>query len=286
MAQILITGGSSGIGQEMARQCLRRGHEIAISGRDPLKTEGAAEELRASVPGARVQPVTLDLGDFSAIDSAAGDIGRALPELSRVILNAGSFTPKLRVLDNGLETMIGTMHFGHFRLMQHLLPNIENQTDARVVVTSSVMHWLGRLDEKGFFDPGHHLSAATAYGQAKLANLLYARTLARRLEHKGVTVSAFHPGAVATGIWRELPPIARAFVGRALISPARGADTGSWLVLGDAGDSQSGGYFVRRRPARSSRAARNDALGDWLWERSEAIAGGVKPGSRKQRKQA
>jgi len=286
MAQILITGGSSGIGLEMARQCLRRGHEIAISGRDPLKTDGAAEEFRTSVPGASVHPVTLDLAEFSSIDTAAGHIGKALPELSRVILNAGSFTPKLRVLDNGLEAMIGTMHFGHFRLMQHLLPGIENQPNARVVVTSSMAHWLGSLDEKRFFDPNRHLSAATAYGQAKLANLLYARTLARRLEHKGVVVNAFHPGAVATGIWRELPAVARAFVGRALISPARGADTGSWLALGDGGENHSGGYFIRRRLARSSRASRNDALGDWLWERSEAIAGGVEPVTRKQRKQA
>lgn len=286
MAQILITGGSSGIGLEMARHCLRRGHEIAISGRDPLKTEGAVDELRSSVPGGHVQALALDLGDFSSVDAAASALGDALPRLSRVILNAGSFTPKLRTLDNGLEAMIGSMHFGHFRLMQHLLPRIEKQRNARIVVTSSVAHWMGRLDEKSFFDPTRHWSAATAYGQAKLANLLYARTLARRLEHKGVIVNAFHPGAVATGIWRELPAVARAVVGRALISPARGADTGSWLVFGDDGADHSGGYFVRRRPARSSSAARNIALGDWLWERSEAIAGGVQPVPKKQRKQA
>ena len=286
MAQILITGGSSGIGLEMARQCLRRGHEVAITGRDPLKTEGAAEELRDSVPGGQIHALTLDLGNFAAIDAFADTVRETLPALSRVILNAGSFTPKLRTLENGLEAMIGTMHFGHFRLMQHLLPGIEQQPDARVVVTSSVAHWLGRLNEARFFDAEGHLSAATAYGQAKLANLLYARTLARRMQDKPVIVNAFHPGAVATGIWRELPAMARAFVGRALISPARGADTGSWLILGDDKAEQRGGYFVRRKRALSSPASRDEALGDWLWERSEAIAGGVQPSRSTTRKQA
>ncbi|MHA7833553.1 MAG: SDR family NAD(P)-dependent oxidoreductase [Algiphilus sp.] len=286
MAQILITGGTSGIGLEMARQCLRRGHEVAITGRDPLKTEGAAEELRDSVPGGRVHALTLDLGHFAAIDAFAHTLADSLPDLSRVILNAGSFTPKLRTLDNGLEAMIGTMHFGHFRLMQHLLPGLEQQPEARVVVTSSVAHWLGRLNEQRFFNADSHFSAATAYGQAKLANLLYARTLARRMEGTDVIVNAFHPGAVATSIWRELPAVARAFVGRALISPARGADTGSWLILGDDEKDRRGGYFVRRKPVLSSPASRDEALGDWLWERSEAIAGGVQPGSRSTRKQA
>ncbi|MBY8964831.1 SDR family NAD(P)-dependent oxidoreductase [Algiphilus sp. NNCM1] len=286
MAQILITGGSSGIGLEMARHCLRRGHEVAITGRDVLKTEGAAEALRESVPGAEVRALTLDLGDFSAVDAFAAAVVEAMPALSRVILNAGSFTPKLRTLENGLEAMIGTMHFGHFRLMQHLLPSIQQQPGARVVVTSSVAHWLGRINEQRFFNASSHFSAATAYGQAKLANLLYARTLARRLRDTDVLVNAFHPGAVATGIWRELPSFARAFVGRTLISPARGADTGSWLILGDDDKQQRGGYFVRRKVAFSSPASRDDALGDWLWERSEAIAGVVPPSSGTTRMQA
>lgn len=285
MAQILITGGSSGIGLEMARQILRRGHEIAITGRDTGKAEGAADKLRADVAGARVSVIATDLADFDAIDEAAPAITDTLPKLSGVLLNAGSFTRQLRLLDNGLEAMIGSMHFGHFRLMQHLLPRLEKAKTARVVVTSSVMHWLGRIREENFFDPSRHLTAVQAYGQAKLANLLYARALARRYGDTDLRVNAFHPGAVATGIWRELPGPARRVVDRMLTTPERGADTGSWLALDEAGGRHNGDYFVNRAVARSSPASRNAVLGEWLWERSEAIAGlpDGKPHSRKKR---
>lgn len=285
MAQILITGGSSGIGLEMARQILRRGHEIAITGRDTGKAEAAAHKLRETVASARVAVIGLDLGDFDAIDATAPDIHEALPKLSGVLLNAGAFTRQLRLLDNGLEAMIGSMHFGHFRLMQHLLPRLEQAQSARVVVTASAMHWLGRIREESFFDPSRHLHAAQAYGQAKLANLLYARALARRYADTGLRVNAFHPGAVATGIWRELPGPARRVVERVLTPPEKGADTGSWLALEDAGVRHNGDYFVRRSVARSSPASRNATLGEWLWERSEAIAGlpDSKPRSRKER---
>lgn len=285
MAQTLITGGSSGIGLEMARQILRRGHEIGITGRDVGKAETAADALRAQIPGARIHVVAMDLANFDAIDAAAPQILKALPRLSAVLLNAGAFTRKLHLLDNGLEAMIGGMHFGHFRLMQHLLPRLYAANSAQVVVTTSVMHWLGRVREGSFFDPSRHLSAAQAYGQAKLANLLYARTLARRSANTGLRVNAFHPGAVATGIWRELPGPARRLVDRTMITPEKGADTGSWLAL-DAPAGHNGDYFVRRGVARSSPASRNAALGEWLWERSEAIAGTAEPSPAGQRKQA
>lgn len=285
MAQILITGGSSGIGLEMARQTLRRGHEIAITGRDTGKAEAAADVLREDIAGAHINVIALDLADFDAIDAAAPEIRKVLPELSIVLLNAGAFTRQLRLLDNGLEAMIGSMHFGHFRLMQHLLPRLEKAEAARVVVTSSVMHWLGRIREDSFFDPSRHLHAAQAYGQAKLANLLYARALARRYADTGLRINAFHPGAVATSIWRELPGAARRVVDRVMTTPEKGADTGSWLALDEVGGQHNGDYFVRRGIARSSPASRNAALGEWLWERSEAIAGipQAKPNSRKKR---
>lgn len=285
MAQILITGGSSGIGLEMARQVLRRGHEIAITGRDAGKAEAAADALRADISGANIHVIALDLANFDAIDASVPRIKEALPQLSGVLLNAGAFTRKLRLLDNGLEAMIGSMHFGHFRLMQHLLPILQKADAARVVVTSSVAHWLGRIREDSFFDPSRHLSAAQAYGQAKLANLLYARTLARRTADTGLRVNAFHPGAVATGIWRELPGPARRLVDSVMISPDKGGKTGSWLAL-EADHAHNGEYFVRQKPARSSPASRNAALGEWLWERSEAIAGIDDASTSRRRKRA
>ncbi|MCK5859849.1 SDR family NAD(P)-dependent oxidoreductase [Algiphilus sp.] len=272
MAQVLITGGSSGIGLEMARSCLRRGHEVAITGRNMRKAQSAAERLADDTPGARVHALELDLSDFDRIDAAAGAIRECLPALTRVALNAGAFTRRLAVLDNGLEGMVGCMHFGHFRLMAHLFPVLDAAEDARIVITSSVAHWAGRIDETSFFDPSRHLTALQAYGQAKLANLLHARALARRAG-PGLRVNAFHPGGVATDIWREMPTVARGIIDRVMITPARGADTGSWLLLDDDASAHSGDYLVNRRVAWSSPASRNVTLGEWLWERSQAIAG-------------
>lgn len=285
MTQALITGGSSGIGMEMARRLLRHGHELVITGRDEGRLEAAADALRADISGAHITGIACDLGDFDAIDHAAPRILEAAPKLSLALLNAGAFTRALRLLDNGLEEMIGSMHFGHFRLMSHLLPRLLASGKARVVVTSSVMHWLGRIHEGSFFDPSRHWHAAQGYGQAKLANLLYARALARRYGDQGLRANAFHPGAVATGIWRELPGPAQRVIDRALITPEKGADTGAWLA-GEAPDTHNGGYFVQRKPARSSPASRNVVLGEWLWERSEAIAGIGEAASPRGRKRA
>ena len=124
----------------------------------------------------------------------------------------------LRLQDNGLESMVGSMHFGHFRLMERLLPALKSAPEARVVVTSSVAHWAGYIDEASFRDHTRHRIGFRAYGQAKLANLIYARELARRTAGSGLRVNAFHPGGVATGIWRELPGPVQAIVDRVLIT--------------------------------------------------------------------
>lgn len=271
--QILVTGGNSGIGLEMVRAFAQAGHEVVIAARDQNKTRGAIDSLRQEIPGARLHAVALDLADFARIDAAAGEILALLPRLDTVMLNAGSYTNGLRLQDNGLESMVGSMHFGHFRLMERLLPALKSAPEARVVVTSSVAHWAGYIDEASFRDHTRHRIGFRAYGQAKLANLIYARELARRTAGSGLRVNAFHPGGVATGIWRELPGPVQAVVDRVLITPAKGADTAVWLALDPAAREFSGEYFVRRKRALSSPASRDGQLAARLWQISEEVAG-------------
>lgn len=271
--QILVTGGNSGIGLEMVRAFVALGHEVMIAARDLGKTLGVIQALKLETPGARLHAVKLDLADFASIDAAARDILNTLTQLDTVMLNAGSFTRGLRSQANGLESMIGSMHFGHFRLMQHLLPQLKVAPEARVVVTSSVMHWTGKIDESAFTDYSRYSSDAVAYGSAKLANLIYARELARRVNGSNIRVNAFHPGGVATGIWREMPGPIQAVVDKVLITPAKGADTAIWLATSDAAKNHQGGYFVRRKARFSSPTSRNQSVAAKLWAASEHIAG-------------
>lgn len=271
--QILVTGGNSGIGLEMVKAFAAAGHEVAIAARDLAKTEAAIIDIRRQHPDAKLHAIALDLADFTQIDAAALTVLSTLPELDTVMLNAGSFTRGLRQLDNGIESMMGTMHFGHFRLMQHLLPRLSETSLARVVVTSSVAHWAGHLNAKRYENPSRYWSDFAAYGSAKLANLVYARTLATQLQGSSIRVNAFHPGGVATGIWRELPAPAQWLVDKVLISPKQGADTAIWLALATEAEHHHGQYFVRRKKAMTSSESKNAAVAERLWAESEAIAG-------------
>lgn len=270
--QILVTGGNSGIGLEMVRAFLAQGHEVVIAARDLGKTEGVMRVLRQEQPSAQVHGIALDLADFSSIDAAARDVLRLLPALDTVMVNAGSFTRGLRTAF-GLESMVATMHFGHFRLMQALLPTLQQAEAPRVVVTSSVAHWAGSINLDRFNNPSRYLTDFQAYGSAKLANLIYARELARRTTGSRLRVNAFHPGGVATGIWRELPKPIQAVVDKVLITPAKGADTGIWLATSAEAADFNGEYFVRRKRAACKPVSRDAAVADLLWRFSEEVAG-------------
>ncbi|MES3040707.1 MAG: SDR family NAD(P)-dependent oxidoreductase [Pseudomonadota bacterium] len=271
--QILVTGGNSGIGLEMVRAFIALGHEVMIAARDLGKTLGVIQALKLEAPGARLHAVTLDLADFASIDAAAREILNTLTQLDTVMLNAGSYTHGLRSQANGLESMIGSMHFGHFRLMQHLLPQLKVAPEARVIVTASVAHWTGHINEAAFTDYSRYSSDVVAYGSAKLANLIYARELARRVKGSNIRVNAFHPGGVATGIWREMPGPIQALMDKVLVTPAKGADTAIWLATSDAAKSHHGGYFTRRKADFSKPSSRNEKIAAKLWAASERIAG-------------
>lgn len=265
-----ITGANSGIGKEMARGLVAQGYRVIIASRDVAKSQAAVDEIKAEHADANIEAMGLDLGDFDNIDRFAPALQEAMPEIDVLILNAGLYTNGLRKVTSGFEAMMGIMHFGHFRLAQKLLPAVEAADAGRIVVTSSMAHNAGKINEASFTDPSRHKLGFFAYGQAKLANLLFARQLAKRLEGSKVVVNAFHPGAVATGIWKELPKPLQKVIGLFLISEAKGADTALWLATDPAAAEYNGQYFIRRKLNAGSKDSRNASLAQWLWEYSEA----------------
>lgn len=267
---VLITGGSTGIGLEMALALAGRGDRVIIAARGADKSQAAVARVQAAHPAARIESLPLDLGDFADVDRFAADLLQRMPAIDVLMLNAGLYTLKLHRLKNGYEAMIGIMHFGHFRLARHLLDAVKAAAQGRIVVTSSVGHRFGRIDEASFTDPARHRFGMQAYGQAKLANILFTRELARRLAGTRATVNAFHPGAVATEIWREAPGFFRQLIVRPfMLTPAQGADTAIWLATAPELTGVSGEYFVKRRKNPGTAASRDPQLAADLWRMSE-----------------
>lgn len=266
---VLITGGNSGIGYEMALALAGQGDYVIIAGRDQDKSQAAIQSIKQQHPGAQVEALPLDLADFADVDRFAGSVQQKMPAIDVLILNAGLYTLKLHTLNNGFEAMMGIMHFGHFRLTQHLLAAVKAAKQARVIVTSSVMHKFGKINEASFRDPSQHKIGLLAYGQAKLANLLFARELARYLQGTRVTVNAFHPGAVATPIYREAPSLAARLIMAFMLTPRQGADTAIWLANDPALSSVTGEYFVKRKLQKGSADSRDAGLAQRLWALSE-----------------
>lgn len=267
---VLITGGNSGIGREMAATLAGRGDHVIIASRDLARSQSTASTIHEADPDARIEAMALDLAEFADIDRFAEQLIERMPAIDVLILNAGLYTRGTRSLANGLEAMIGIMHFGHFRLVQQLRDPVTAAPAGRIVITASLAHRFGRLRFETFDAPRKHWAAVFAYGQAKLANILFTRELARRLADTSVTVNCFHPGTIATGLWAELPGVVQRLLGLVLTGPAEGADTGIWLATADAARQFSGEYFVKRQPARTTAAARDMELAAALWRDSEA----------------
>jgi NAD(P)-dependent dehydrogenase (short-subunit alcohol dehydrogenase family) len=211
----------------------------------------------------------LDLGDFADVDRFTRELLAKMPVIDVLILNAGLYTVKLHCLKNGYEAMIGIMHFGHFRLLQPLIEAVKASEQGRIIFTSSVIHKFGKINEASFKDPSKHSVGLAAYGQAKLANLLTTRELAQRLKGTRVTVNAFHPGAVGTGIYREAPGMLARIAAAFMLTPKQGADTAVWLATAPEVANVSGEYFVKRKIAASSKAGKDLNLAAQLWATSE-----------------
>ncbi len=197
----LVTGANSGLGFHTALELARRGALVLTAARSQQKADDAAARIRAQVPAARLEPVVLDLADLSSVRARAETLTSAHDHLDILVNNAGVMaTPERRTAD-GFELQFGTNHLGHFALTGLLLPLLRARPAARVVAVSSVAAERGRIDLDDLqaerrYDPWR------AYAQSKLANLMFALELHRRLTAAAaplVSVAA-HPGYTATNL--------------------------------------------------------------------------------------
>ncbi|MBF6521470.1 SDR family oxidoreductase [Nocardia farcinica] len=275
MKTILITGATSGIGSAAAEQLGARGEHLILVGRNPEKLAATEQRVRAAGAGA-VDTLRCDVGSQAAIRELAEQVRQRYDRLDVLANNAGGHFPDRALTEDGVETTFAVNYLGPFLLTELLLDLLFDSAPARVVFTSSVLHFGARLDLDDLpFEHGY--TGEKAYSRSKLALILYTRELARRLDGTGVTVNAFHPGAVATGIWDTMPwygkPLAAIAKRIFMISPEQGAEALTYLATDPEVADTTGCYFQRNRPKQPGRRATDDELGARLVEVSARLCG-------------
>lgn len=275
MKTILITGATSGIGLEAAQQLAAAGDRLVLVGRNPEKLAGTAELVRAAGAG-EVDTLECDFAAQSSVRELAKAVLANYERLDVLANNAGGYQGQRTETCDGIETTFAVNHLGGFLLTELLTDLMVQSAPSRILFTASVLHFGATLDfeDLGFRD-GY--TGEKAYSRSKLANILYARTLAKRLDGTGVTVNAFHPGAVSTEIWDSLPWYAQpliALVKRvSFISAAEGGRALSYLATDPGVAGVTGEYFQKNRSKTPSRRAGDDATAQQLYQVSSAMVG-------------
>ncbi len=278
MKTALITGGTAGIGRVTALALARKGYRLILIARDAKKGNSLAEHIRHHVAGADVRFYAVDLSDFTAVREMAADIRTHTQAIQLLILNAGLYTRRHRLSESGHEFMFATTHLGHFLLTHELMPLVRKASSPRIIVTSSVAHHLASLIR---FFPGVEnptrsklrvFAPLLSYSRSKLANLLFVRSLADRLQSEDIQVHAFHPGGVRTELWRSTPGLLNRLINPFLIDAEEGADTQIYLAT-DPTVKHTGQYWCRRRRDVTSMRSRNQKLREELWNYSEKTLG-------------
>ncbi len=286
----LVTGANSGLGFETARVLAARGAHVLLGCRNRDKADTAMEAIRAHAPGASLELVQMDLSSLESVRQAAEQVRAHHDHLDLLINNAGvMWLPPMRTED-GFEMHFGTNHLGHFALTGPLLPLLRDTPGARIVTLSSIGHRMGRIHFDGL-NLEHGYGKQKAYSQSKLANLLFAHELQRRLQAAGaqaISVAA-HPGIAGTNLatpalektgpqWlarltaRLAPVLARPPVQGAL--PTLYAATAPVVNGGDY-MGPDGPWEITGYPAkgRSSKHALDPHLARRLWSVSEELTG-------------
>jgi NAD(P)-dependent dehydrogenase (short-subunit alcohol dehydrogenase family) len=243
--------------------------------RDRVRGETARDDIVASTGNQEVELLLCDLSSQRQIRELAGEILERFDQLHVLVNNAGLTLGRRVLTDDGIESTLAVNHLAPFLLTGLLLPRLEESAPARIVTVASDAH---RGVKINFADPNgeRSFSGWRAYGQSKLANILFTRELARRIDGTGVTATCLHPGVVRTGFGRRGPGFVRVWfrlMGLFLLSPARGADTAIWLASSPAVEGANGGYYERRKLAKPDGAARDPVAARRLWDLSEKLTG-------------
>jgi len=273
--RVLVTGATSGIGEQTALELARRGARVVLVGRDAAR--GAATQARiATEAGAETDLLLADLAEMASVRRLAEQVRARYDRLDVLVNNAGLFLQRRQLTGEGLERTFATNHLSMFLLTGLLRDLLVAGAPARVVNVSSEAHRRGRIDLDDLQSERRYRGFAV-YSASKLMNVLITNEFARRLDGTGVTANSLHPGFVRSNFGRNNGPVvglaiaALGLVGRA-ITVEQGARTSVYAAADPSLEGVTGRYLDRERPVRPADAALDEDLARRLWDASEQLA--------------
>ena len=271
----IVTGASAGIGLHTVLGLAKAGMRVVMVGRSPERIAAARRFVAERAPGAELDTALADFSSLDEVRALAADILARHERIDVLVNNAGVISPRYAVSAEGYEITVAVNHLAPFLLTHLLLDRLKASAPARIVTVASQAHRGARLDVATMTHPANR-TPLSAYGRSKLANILFTRTLAKRLDPATVSASCLHPGVIATDIgdragtiaglgWR----LAKLF----LPGPDRGAATSIFLATVADPTPFHGAYVIGKRIAEPDAAARDDRLAEALWEESAHLVG-------------
>jgi NAD(P)-dependent dehydrogenase (short-subunit alcohol dehydrogenase family) len=272
---VVITGGTSGIGEVAAVALAKMGARIVLVARDKSRGDATLARLRDSAPGIAHSVRFADLLRLAEMQRVAAQIADQESRIDILINNAGALFATRRLTEDGLERTFALNHMAYFVITAGLRERLLASAPSLIINTASAMHQNATLD----FDDlqsANSFAVLKAYSRSKLCNILFTRELARRLHGTGVTANSLHPGFVATRFGDQSGALASGLIWLAkfvAISPAKGAETIVYLASSPDVAETTGQYFYKSKPTTRSSWARDDRTALLLWQRSAALAG-------------
>jgi NAD(P)-dependent dehydrogenase (short-subunit alcohol dehydrogenase family) len=274
----LVTGASSGLGLATARELALAGATVVMVGRDRARTQAAADEIK-KVGGQDVHVLIADLSSMAEVRRLSEEFKQAHSRLHVLINNAGLNTERREVAADGFEKQFAVNYLAPFLLTNLLLDTLKTSAPSRVITVASEVEGFGKIDFADLMGEKDY-SPNRANMQSKLANVLFAYELARRLEGTKVTSTVMNPGGVKTnlrmpaGFLGVMAKLMRPFL---FTTPEKGADTIIYLASSPEVEGVSGKYFAKRKESRSSKGSQDLAASRRLWEVSEKLLGVAPP---------
>ncbi len=270
---ILITGSTTGIGKAGALELAQRGWKVFLHARSAARGAPVLAELRSLLPDADLSLATGDFASLAEVTALAGQVKSQVQKLDVLWNNAGLMLNERKIGTDGWEMTMTINHLSTFLLTRELLPLIE-QTQGRVITTSSGAYAMGKFDWSDWMDERSRYSSFKAYSKSKLANILFTRELARQVEAKGITAHCYHPGFIRSDFGKAQRGVS-ANSSRSSwpdkiywFSPQAGADTAVFLA-DELTEKQPNGKFWIKRKIRKTNGNVNDENAKKLWELSE-----------------
>lgn len=275
---VLVTGANSGIGLETAVALARGGARVLVTARDEARGADAVDRIRGRAGAGTVELVPLDLSSLASVRSCADQVASRTDRLHVLVNNAGAVFGTREETEDGFEATIGVNHLGPFLLTHLLVPLLAAAGSARVVTVASSAHRHAELDLDDLMWRTRLYRSMVAYGTSKLANILFARELARHVAHLRVTSTSIHPGTVRSGFGRDgeghwLLGLGVQVAAPLFVDAERGASTSVFAAGDPSMVGVTGQYLSRRRVAQPSAVAQDDLLARRLWERSADLVG-------------